>query len=83
MCIACGSSGIGGPLPGRFAYSHFSTDLDLAAPRRLDEVVAMSPEDMARASRLVSGFTNGRRTVPGSRSRERSTTIPGTRTAFM
>ena len=58
MCVACGSAGIGGPLPGRFAYSHFSSDLDLAPVRKLDEVIAMSPDEMARASRLVSGAYN-------------------------
>jgi len=42
-------------LPGPFAYSRFSRDLALAPPRSLDEVVAMSPEEMARASRLVMG----------------------------
>jgi hypothetical protein len=42
-------------MPGPFAYAPFSADLDLPPPRSLDEVVAMSPEDMARASRLVSG----------------------------
>lgn len=58
MCIACGSAGLGGPLPGQFAYSHFSGDLDLAPARKLDEVISMSPEDMARASRFVSGAYN-------------------------
>lgn len=58
MCVVCGTGGLGGPLPGKFAYSHFSQDLDLAPQRRLAEVVAMSPDDMARASRLVSGTYN-------------------------
>jgi hypothetical protein len=45
-------------LPGKFPYSSFSTDLDLAPPRTLAEVVAMSPADMANASRLVSAAYN-------------------------
>ncbi|MGF1609165.1 MAG: hypothetical protein ACFCUQ_07200 [Kiloniellales bacterium] len=45
-----------GPLPGKFTYSRFSDDLDLAATRSLDEVIAMTPEDMAHASRLVMGI---------------------------
>jgi hypothetical protein len=48
----------GRALPGKFAYSHFSEDLQLAPTRRLEEIVAMSPEDMARASPLVSGIYN-------------------------
>jgi hypothetical protein len=56
MCIAHGSGGINGPLPGKFEYSHFSEDLDLAPIRKLDQIVAMSPEEMARASRLVMGI---------------------------
>jgi hypothetical protein len=47
-----------GPLPGKFAYSAFSADLDLAPTRSLDEVVAMTPEQMARASRVVSAAYN-------------------------
>ena len=35
-------------LPGRFAYSAFSADLDLARQRKLAEVVEMTPEDMER-----------------------------------
>jgi hypothetical protein len=58
MCTVHGAGGPGGPLPGKFAYSHFSQDLDLAPTRRLDEIVAMSPDDMARSSRLVSGIYN-------------------------
>jgi hypothetical protein len=58
MCVVCGTGGPGGPLPGKFSYSHFSQDLDLAPQRRLAEVVAMSPDDMARASRLVSATYN-------------------------
>jgi hypothetical protein len=45
-------------MPGKFAYSHFSEDLELEPQRSLEEVVAMSPEDMARASRLVVGTYN-------------------------
>jgi hypothetical protein len=58
MCVACGTAGLGGPLPGPFAYSHFSSDLDLAPARKLEEVIAMTPDEMARASRLVSGAYN-------------------------
>jgi hypothetical protein len=47
-----------GPLPGKFAYGAFSGDLDLPARRSLAEVVAMTPEDMARASRLVTSAYN-------------------------
>ena len=45
-------------LPGRFTYSAFSDDLHLAHRRTLDEVVAMSPSDMANASRLVTSAYN-------------------------
>ena len=45
-------------LPGKFSYSSFSADLDLMAPRTLAEVVAMTPTDMANASRLVSAAYN-------------------------
>lgn len=58
MCVAHGPNGIGGALPGKFAYSHFSEDLDLAETRPLDEIVSMTPEAMARASRLVMGTYN-------------------------
>jgi hypothetical protein len=58
MCLAQGAHGINGSLPGKFDYSEFSDHLDLAETRSLDEVVAMSPEAMARASRLVTGIYN-------------------------
>lgn len=58
MCLACGSAGVGGKLPGKFVYTHFSNDLDLSPSRRLEEVIALSPEEMARASRLVSATYN-------------------------
>lgn len=45
-------------LPGRFAYSAFSADLDLAPQRKLAEVVEMTPEEMANASRLVTSAYN-------------------------
>ncbi|MBX6321856.1 MAG: hypothetical protein IRY94_08515 [Rhodospirillaceae bacterium] len=48
----------GRALPGRFRYSAFSKDLDLPPPRPLDEVVAMTPHDMACASRLVTSAYN-------------------------
>jgi hypothetical protein len=41
-------------LPGKFRYSSFSADLDLAPPRSLAEIEAMTPAAMATASRLVS-----------------------------
>jgi hypothetical protein len=56
MCTAHGPAGVNGALPGRFTYSAFSKDLQLAPQRRLEEIIAMSPEDMAHASRLVSGI---------------------------
>ena len=43
----------GPQLPGKFHYSAFSNDLDLAPTRTLGEVIAMSPEAMARASKPV------------------------------
>lgn len=58
MCVACGLAGKNGPLPGKFNYSHFSRDLDLTPCRSIEEVTAMSPEEMAKASRLVSGIYN-------------------------
>ncbi len=58
MCVVHGPGGPKGPLPGKFEYSKFSADLDLTATKSLEEVIAMSPEDMARASRLVSGTYN-------------------------
>lgn len=58
MCNSPFCGHVGGPLPGKFAYSCFSADLDLAPARTLEEVVAMSPEDMARASRVVSAAYN-------------------------
>ncbi len=54
--VTTGPAGFGGALPGPFAYSAFSQDLDLVQTRRLEEVIAMSPEDMAQASKLVSGI---------------------------
>ncbi len=45
-------------LPGRFHYGAFSEDLDLAPQRRLDEVVAMTPEEMATSSRVVTSAYN-------------------------
>ena len=45
-------------LPGRFSYSAFSADLDLRPTRSLDEVVSLTPEQMAPASRLVSAAYN-------------------------
>jgi len=45
-------------LPGRFDYTSFSKDLDLADRRPLSEVIEMSPEEMARSSRLVTSAYN-------------------------
>lgn len=45
-------------LPGKFAYSALSADLELPASRSLDEVVAMTPEQMAKSSRLVTSAYN-------------------------
>src|SRR6266540_3192931 len=58
MCVAHGPNGINGAYPGRFEYGAFSEDLDLAQTRKMEEVVAMSPEDMARSSRLIMGVHN-------------------------
>jgi hypothetical protein len=40
--------------PGKFNYSAFSKDLELSPVRRFDEVISLSAEQMARASRLVT-----------------------------
>ncbi|HEY0792209.1 MAG TPA: hypothetical protein VGD78_14185 [Chthoniobacterales bacterium] len=45
---------VAAPLPGKFVYRAFSEDLDLTPPRTLDEIVALTPEQMARSSRLVT-----------------------------
>lgn len=58
MCVVCGPGGRNGPLPGKFAYEHFSDELHLRGPRSFAEVVAMSPEQMANASMLVVGAYN-------------------------
>lgn len=58
MCVCHGPGGINGALPGKFAYSHFSEGLDLAETRKIEDIIAMSPEDMSRASRLVMGTYN-------------------------
>ena len=57
MCMT-GACGKHGPLPGKFAYAKFSEDIDLTPQRRMEEVVAMSPEDMARSSLMVMGIYN-------------------------
>ena len=38
-------------LPGKFNYSAFSKELDLLPARALDEVISLTAEQMARASR--------------------------------
>src|SRR3954451_19873887 len=55
MCVAHGPGGRGGPYPGRFEYSAFADDLEVAGARDLADVISMSAEEMARASRLVMG----------------------------
>jgi hypothetical protein len=45
-------------LPGKFSYSAFSNDLNLAPARSLEEVVSLTAEQMARASRLVTSAYN-------------------------
>jgi hypothetical protein len=40
--------------PGKFNYSAFSKDLELSPARSFDEVISLSAEQMARASRLVT-----------------------------
>ena len=40
--------------PGKFNYSAFSKDLELSPVRPFDEVISLSAEQMARASRLVT-----------------------------
>lgn len=57
MCVT-GACGKHGGLPGKFAYARFSDDLELAPQRRLEEVVAMSPENMARSSLMIMGIYN-------------------------
>lgn len=49
---------IAADLPGKFDYSRFSTNLEIDGARPLEHVVSMSPEEMARASRLVSATYN-------------------------
>ena len=58
MCVCHGPGGPGGPMPGKFEYSKFSQDLDLAPTRGLEDVISMTPKDMALASRLVTGTYN-------------------------
>ncbi len=57
MCVT-GACGKHGPLPGKFAYAAFSGDLELTPQRRLEDIVAMSPDDMARSSRMIMGIYN-------------------------
>ena len=52
------NTGRNAALPGKFAYSAFSADLDLPPPRKLAEVVTMTPEEMANASRMVKAAYN-------------------------
>lgn len=57
MCVkgACAATGA---MPGKFAYARFSEDIEVAPPRRLEEVIAMSPEDMSRSSTLIMAIYN-------------------------
>jgi hypothetical protein len=45
-------------LPGKFSYSAFSKELDLLPTRALEEVISLTAEEMARASRLVTSAYN-------------------------
>ena len=59
----------GGPankLPGKFNYGAFSKDLDLSPARSLEAVIAMTPEEMAKASRPVTSAYNELLAVAGS-----------------
>lgn len=58
MCNSPFCGHVGGPMPGKFVYSAFSAELDLSPTRSIAEVVEMSPEQMARASRIVSAAYN-------------------------
>jgi hypothetical protein len=57
MCVT-GACGKHGPMPGKFAYAAFSKDMELPPARRLDDIIGMTPEDMARASAMVMGIYN-------------------------
>jgi hypothetical protein len=57
MCVT-GACGKHGPLPGKFAYSAFSNELELPPQRRLAEIVSMSAEDMAKSSLMITGIYN-------------------------
>lgn len=48
----------GAELPGPFAYTAFSKDLRLPEPRSLDEIIALTPEEIALSSRLVTSAYN-------------------------
>jgi hypothetical protein len=52
--------------PGKFTYSSFSADLDLAPARQLAEIEAMTPTAIANASRLVRAAYNELLQVAGS-----------------
>jgi hypothetical protein len=53
-------------LPGKFQYGAFSQDLDLPPRRTLEEVVTLTPEAIARSSRLVTSAYNELLAVAGS-----------------
>lgn len=52
------ANGLSSNLPGKFRYSAFSEDLELSETKRLSDVIAMSPDDMAKLSRIVSSAYN-------------------------
>lgn len=58
MCTSSFCGHVGGPLPGKFKYTEFSAELDLTPTRSLEQVVAMTPDEMARSSRIVTTAYN-------------------------
>ena len=59
MCNQTSKAAQGGTkLPGKFSYSAFSADLDLAPTRKLADIIEMTPIDMAQSSRLVTSAYN-------------------------
>jgi hypothetical protein len=48
----------GAPLPGPFKYSAFSGDLHLPEQRKFDEIIALTPTEIAQSSRLVTTAYN-------------------------
>jgi len=54
--LAAKSDGL--PLPGKFRYGAFSQDLNLPPALSLEAVIALTPEAIARSSRLVTSAYN-------------------------